>query len=194
MTRVRLRQHGVVLAIRGSHLARRRDGQAQFGRGDVSHAARRFAAPRPPRASSLVRLRRLGARRLQLLHLVAQLDAFEMLPGVEQQARRHRGAGGHAAPEILQPRRRHAARTSRELSIRLDCVNIRSSLMPEAPELSAVAIFSSTRIFALRARGLSCDFRVAGLNHFLGQDLEIACRGPDAETRASPPDLRASDN
>ena len=66
----------------------------------------------------LVQFRGLRALRLQLLHLVAQLNALEMLPGVKQQStpRARRQSPGGARNPSAAPER--AGRASRELSIR----------------------------------------------------------------------------
>ena len=55
----------------------------------------------------LVQLRRLFPLRFEVFDLIAQADAFKMLPGIHQQAGGHRATNCHSPPEIAKPRRRY---------------------------------------------------------------------------------------
>src|ERR1700674_1933157 len=117
-----------------------------------------------------------------MLHLILELDAREMLPGVEEQARRHRTARRYAPPEILQTRRRHGTHQPRIINP-LYCVifghqQTCGAVRLSSKRVSAVATLSITRIFALRDRGLLAISGSPGWITFL-----LSMRNPSCERR-----------
>src|SRR5271163_614635 len=130
----------------------------------------------------LIQLRGLRAQGRQLFDFILQLDAREMLPGVEEQTSRHRAARRHTPPEILQTRRSHGTDQPRIINS-LNCVIFShqqscGAVRCSSKRVSAVATLSITRIFALRDRGLLAISGSPGWITFL-----VSMRNPSCESR-----------
>ena len=97
-----LSQHRITRAFRRRCLARHRHSQSHAA-SHRGNSSRRLQS-RHFHVKLLIQLRGLGARAFRALHLIAQLNTFEMLPGVDQQAGRNCAGGRHALPEILHAR------------------------------------------------------------------------------------------
>lgn len=95
----RLRQHGIARRFNWGHLPWHRNRESQLVARDRIHAHRR-AQRGNFEVQLLIQLRDLRSLIFELFHLISKLDAFEVLPGVEQQTRRQRRANGHALPEF----------------------------------------------------------------------------------------------
>src|ERR1700728_2308991 len=108
----------------------------------------------------LVQLLGLSALAVELLDLIADLDAFKMLPRVKQQAAGHRRSHRHATPEILHARRSRRPRKARVIDL-LDREIFRDVAMrkllhrPLPARRPSRQFFPATRIFALRDRGFA---------------------------------------
>ncbi len=87
---------------------------------------------------------------VELLDLVADLNALEMLPGVETGTRRDRRAHRHAPPEFAQPRWRRRARQPRIIDP-LYCVILGHDQLPARALRAGTARRSGVNSFPPRA-------------------------------------------
>lgn len=149
--RTNLRDHALDAALRRGYLAGHGHGEPELLPGDGVNAHRRSQRG-DFEAQLLIQLGRLRFRGLQLLERVAELDAFEVLPGVSQQANAERRAAEHFSPQFAPTLRRGSSHQAGIIDT-LQCV-VFGHGCPPRDYAAAASNFCATRILALRARGL----------------------------------------
>ena len=134
-------------------LAGHRHRQSQLAPGNLIDP-RRSAQARHLQLQFLIEFGRLRVLGLQRFELVAQLDAGEMLPGIEQGHGRDQAAQRQQARHLAHAMRRHRAHQTGIID-RLDGCETRSCCHRLFFCRTGNSSFSATRILALRARGFA---------------------------------------